>query len=133
MKANQSTINLAKLDALGIGLSIACGIHCLAAPLLLSMLPIMGMEFIAGEGFETAMIVIIASLVGYVGFKGYQLHKNITVIALFALGLSAFLFLRPFVSEIAEPFVTVAGGLLIVAGHSMNWIASKPCRNCEGG
>ncbi len=131
MKATKASALSPKWDFLGIGLSIACGIHCLAAPLLLSALPIMGMEFLAGEGVETAMIVIITVLVGYAGYRGFKLHENLLVVVLFLSGLLAFLLLRPLVSEVFEPMVTVTGGLLIISGHTLNWLASKPCQDCS--
>lgn len=45
-------------DALGIATSIACAVHCAILPLLLSSLPILGMNVIEHEGFEYFMIAL---------------------------------------------------------------------------
>ncbi|HEX7905671.1 MAG TPA: MerC family mercury resistance protein, partial [Chitinophagaceae bacterium] len=45
-------------DALGIGASLACAIHCALLPLLISSLPLFGMDIINNETFEISMIVL---------------------------------------------------------------------------
>ena len=45
-------------DALGIAASIACAIHCAVLPLLMSSLPILGINIINNFWFEIFMIVL---------------------------------------------------------------------------
>ena len=131
MKGSESTNRIAKMDIVGMGLSVACAIHCLAAPVLLSTLPLVGIEFVGHEGFESVMITMIAILAGFTFFKGYQTHGRKGHFILGAFGLSVFLFLRPSVSVELEPYATVLGGSAFIIGHFLNWKWSKPCEECE--
>jgi hypothetical protein len=61
-------------DALGIGASLACAIHCAVLPLVLTSLPLFGINIIHNNFFEYFMIGL-ASVVGtYALWHG---HKNI--------------------------------------------------------
>lgn len=130
MKGSESTSIIAKMDIVGMGLSVACAVHCLAAPVLLSTLPLLGIEFVGHEGFESVMIAMIAILAGFTFFKGYRTHGRKGHLALGAFGLLVFLFLRPSVSVALEPYATVLGGSAFVIGHFLNWKWSKPCEEC---
>ncbi len=121
---------VAKLDLAGIGLSAACAIHCLATPILLSALPLMGIEFLGHEAFESAMITGIALLAGFTFISGYRMHGRIAHFALGVFGLAIFLLVRPFVDAALEPYATLLGGTAFVVGHLLNWKWSKPCEDC---
>ena len=122
---------MAKVDIVGIGLSVACAIHCLVAPVLLSALSLLGIEFLSHEGFESIMIAMIAVLAGFAFFKGYRTHGRKGHFISGGLGLLVFLILRPSVSAELEPYATVLGGSTFVIGHFLNWKWSKPCEECE--
>jgi hypothetical protein len=122
---------MAKIDIVGMGLSVACAIHCLAAPVLLSTLPLVGIEFLGHEGFESIMIAMIAVLAGFAFFKGHHKHGRKAHFIFGGFGLLVFLLLRPSVSAELEPFATVLGGSAFVIGHFLNWKWSKPCEECE--
>lgn len=130
MKGNEATSQLAKMDITGMGLSVACAIHCLATPILLSSLPVLGMEVFGHEGIESAMIAVIVGLAAFTFFKGYRMHGRKAHLALGSVGLAVFLLLRPAVSETLEPYVTLLGGTAFVLGHFFNWQWSKPCEDC---
>ena len=74
-------------DALGIGASLACAIHCALLPLFLSSLPLFGMNIIENPGFEVGMIVlafVIGSYSFYHGFKKH--HHSLRPFLVFSLG-----------------------------------------------
>jgi len=130
MKGNETMSRLAKMDVAGMGLSVACAIHCLATPILLSSLPLLGIEFLGHEGVESAMIVMIGVLAGFTFFKGYRMHGRKAHFAFGLVGLAVFLLLRPAVSLTLEPYATLLGGTAFVLGHFYNWKWSKPCEDC---
>ncbi|MGH9753672.1 MAG: MerC domain-containing protein [Blastocatellia bacterium] len=43
------------LDRLGVAASLACAAHCAAMPLLIGLLPLVGLGFLAGEQTEWAL------------------------------------------------------------------------------
>ena len=78
-------------DLMGIVTSIACAIHCALLPLLLTSLPLFGINIINNSFFEWTMIGI-AFIVGcYALHHGYKRHhKSMKPLLLFSAG---FLFL----------------------------------------
>lgn len=131
MKGSESISRMSKIDIVGMGLSVACAIHCLVAPVLLSTLSLLGIEFLGHEGFESIMIAMIAVLAGFAFSKGYRTHGRKGHFIFGGLGLLVFLILRPSVSAELEPYATVLGGSTFVIGHLLNWKWSKPCEECE--
>ena len=75
-------------DAFGIATSVACAIHCAVLPLILSSLPLFGINIIENQGFELLMIGL-AFVVGvyslYHGRKKH--HHSYTPLLIFALGM----------------------------------------------
>lgn len=75
-------------DAMGIATSIACAVHCALLPLLLSSLPILGINIISNIFFEYAMIAL-AFLIGsralYHGYKKH--HHRLFPLIIFAIGI----------------------------------------------
>ena len=121
---------VAKLDLAGMVLSAACAIHCLATPVLLSALPVLGFEFLGHEGFELVMIAAIVLLAGFTFINGFRIHGKKGHFLLGVIGLAIFLLVRPFVDHSLEPYATLLGGTVFVWGHLLNWKWSKPCEDC---
>lgn len=121
---------VAKLDLAGMGLSVACAIHCLATPVLLSTVSVLGFEFLGHEGFESEMIAAIALLAGFTFINGFRMHGKKGHFFLGVIGLAIFLLVRPFVDHSLEPFATLLGGTAFVLGHFLNRKWSKPLEHC---
>ena len=117
---------VAKLDLAGMGLSVACAIHCLVTPVLLSTVSVLGFEFLGHEGFESGMIAAIALLAGFTFINGFRMHGKKGHFFLGVIGLAIFLLVRPFVDHSLEPFATLLGGTAFVLGHFLNRKWSKP-------
>ena len=121
---------VAKLDLAGMGLSVACAIHCLATPVILSTVSVLGFEFLGHEGFESGMIAAIALLAGFTFINGFRMHGKKGHFLLGVIGLAIFLLVRPFVDHSLEPFATLLGGTAFVLGHFLNRKWSKPLKRC---
>src|SRR5262245_11552622 len=63
-------------DALGIAASMACAIHCAILPLVLTSLPLFGINIIGNEGFEYFMIVLAFAIGSYSLWHGYRKHHH---------------------------------------------------------
>ncbi|WP_315819029.1 MerC domain-containing protein [Paraflavitalea speifideaquila] len=108
-------------DALGIATSVACAIHCAILPLLLTSLPVFGINIIENVMLEYGMIFIAFAIGMYSLWHGYRKHHHsylpaivfcvgiILLIAkqiwhnyqLWLLPLPLFLSFRPILSTIA--------------------------------
>lgn len=76
------------LDAIGITASIACAIHCAVLPLLLTSLPLFGVNIIDNAAFELGMILLAFAIGSYSLWHGYRKHHHRLVpLGLFSLGM----------------------------------------------
>ena len=111
-------------DALGIGASLACAIHCALLPLFLSSLPLFGVNIIHNIGFEVGMIVIafcIGSYSLYHGFKKH--HHSFTPLLLFIIGF-IFLVVKQFFIHV-ETWLLIPAVFFIITAHLINY---RSCR-----
>jgi uncharacterized membrane protein YoaK (UPF0700 family) len=111
-------------DAFGIAASVACAIHCAVLPLILSSLPLFGINIIENQGFELLMIAL-AFVVGvyslYHGRKKH--HHSYYPMVLFAAGISL-LFIKSILHSHSLMLLLPAVSLVVIA-HYLNY---KLCR-----
>ena len=63
-------------DAMGVATSLACAIHCAVLPLLLTSLPVFGVNIIENMNFEYFMIFLAAGIGGYSLWHGFRKHHH---------------------------------------------------------
>lgn len=111
-------------DALGITASLACAIHCALLPLLLTSLPLFGVNIIHNIFFEAGMIGLALCIGTYSLFHGYKKHHhNWLPLIIFYSGI-IFLVLKQFFAEY-ESWMLIPAVILIISAHFMNY---KFCR-----
>lgn len=115
------------LDVLGIGASLICAVHCALLPLLMTVLPLLGMEIFANEKLEYGLLTF-TFLVGCTSlFRGYRYHhRHVKPLLVFALGFVLLLAGHFLAESYWEPLLIAAGALLIVAAHVWNL---RECRH----
>ena len=107
-------------DALGIGTSILCAIHCALLPVLMSTLPIFGVNIIHNLIFEWGMIVLAFVVGSYSLFHGYiKHHRSLVPVLIFSFGF-VFLVLKQFFVQYEIPFLIIAV-VLIISAHFYNY------------
>ena len=75
-------------DALGIGTSVACAIHCALLPVILSRLPVFGINIIENNRFEYSMIFLAFIIGAYALTHGYRKHhQRAQPLLLFSAGM----------------------------------------------
>ncbi len=124
----QTNENLTKLDKLGIWISSLCALHCLALPVIVSLLPLVGSSFFAQAWFERAILtgsIIIGAVALISGAARY--HGRYYPLALLVAG-GVIYWNKGFFGEEIEPLAVTLGAALIVAGH---WINMRLCRQCR--
>ena len=107
-------------DALGIVTSVACAIHCAILPLLLSSLPLFGINIIDNIYFEYFMI-IIAFVIGvyslYHGFKKH--HHSYFPLSIFSIGF-VLLFAKQWWHN-QQIWLLIPAVILIITAHFINF------------
>ena len=113
-----------KWDALGVGASLACAIHCALLPLFLNSLPLFGMNIIHNTGFEIGMIALALCIGVYSLSHGFRKHHHSLVpLSLFITGF-AFLVLKQFFIQY-ETWLLIPAVILIISAHLLNY---RSCR-----
>jgi len=107
-------------DALGIFTSVACAIHCALLPVLLSTLPVFGINIIHNVFFEWGMIVLAFVVGSYSLFHGFvKHHRSLLPVLIFSAGF-VFLVLKQFFVALEIPFLLIAV-VLIISAHFYNY------------
>lgn len=117
-------------DGLGMAASSLCIAHCILMPLVIGLLPAVGLGFLAGERAHQYLLLSILLLAALSFSQGYQVHRRKHVLGLMAAGLgllSFAVFAEGLLSETWLAGVTVVGGLAMVSAH---WQNRSFCKSC---
>jgi hypothetical protein len=111
-------------DALGIGASLACAIHCAMLPLFLSSLPLFGINIIENIAFEAGMIILAFLIGSYSFYHGYKKHHHsIIPFLIFFSGFSLLVLKQVFHQY--QLWLLIPAVVLIVTAHLRNY---RSCR-----
>jgi hypothetical protein len=124
MSRLKSSINL---DKIGISASVICAIHCAFVPVLMTMLPLVGIGFLAKSGVESIMIVLSILIAGISLGSSYKLHQKHLPLVLLMIGVILIAIGHLFLPENLERFILPIGGLTVAAAHYFNWDFSSKC------
>ena len=107
-------------DALGIATSVLCAIHCALLPVIMSSLPVFGINIIHNLFFEWSMIALAFAVGSFSLFHGYiKHHRSLTPVLIFSFGF-IFLVLKQFFFQLESPFLLIAM-VCIISAHFYNY------------
>ncbi len=121
------------LDRAGATASLLCAIHCALMPLVVTLLPLLGLAFLADERVEWAMVVLSGVLGATSLCLGFRQHRSRRALATLATGL-AFLVAGRIAEHYALPWgvvIVVIGGLSVAASHILNRRLCDSCHTCS--
>ncbi|WOF42115.1 MerC family mercury resistance protein [Sphingopyxis indica] len=116
-------------DAVGVGLSFACLIHCLALPLLLLLAPALAAWLSLPEWIHAAILLLATPAAAAAMTDGWRGHRRLAPgllaasgLTLLGLGLAGHAgWLGTLDPEAADRWFTSAGALGLAAAHLANW------------
>lgn len=118
------------LDKIGITATSLCAVHCILLPVLLPILPLLGLEFLADHAWEHVFLLLTAAL-GTIalltGFKRY--HRRLYPLYLLFLGVFIY-WIKHDYSEALQPYFILIGASLIVSAHLINLKLCNSCKEC---
>ena len=117
-------------DTLGVSATIACAIHCALLPLLLTSLPLFGINILENAFFEAGMILLAMVIGGYSLWHGYRLHHHSYVPLIIFIAGMFFLTLKQFSVEL-HLWLLIPAIPLIVSAHYLNWRFCRKARHCH--
>ncbi len=107
-------------DALGVTASLACAVHCALLPLVLTSLPLFGVNIIDNSRFELMMIFVAFSIGVYALLHGLRKHHGKKLPLLLFSGGMLCLFAKQRWHEWQLWFL-IPAVLLILSAHYLNF------------
>lgn len=121
------------LDYTGAAISWACAAHCVLTPLAVTILPLIGLSFLADEWAEWTLIGLSVTVALLSFLPAYfRRHRKMRAMLLFALGIGLIVFSHLiFDEELAWkiPLIIVGAGF-ITAAHLFNRHLCRTCVAC---
>src|SRR6185437_12655372 len=101
-------------DRVGATASFLCAIHCALLPFVLTVLPLLGLGFLAGHRFERGFVMFAGTLALFALLGGYRRHRR--RLALLLLGVTW----ATDYSIVVHSVMVTCGGLLLASAHFVN-------------
>ena len=114
-------------DQIGVTLSAICAVHCLLLPLVVGVLPMIGVAWVSEET-ELWLSLVAVFVAGLSALWGYHLHKKLRVIALFvgAVGLVVMGLI------LGDVWYHTGGMFALLGAHILSSSLCKSCsQDCE--
>ena len=123
-------LNSHTLDKVAILLSGACLVHCLATPVLLTLLPILSSSILADDVlFHQILLWAVLPISCAALLIGCRKHKNLSILATGAIGLGILLLVAFFGHDwfgiTGEKIATSVGGIILATSHFLNYRACQ--------
>jgi len=114
----------------GATFSLACAVHCLATPLLVSVLPLVGLGFFASERFEWAMLSMVLLMAILSSASGLRTHGRRRILIGFGVG-SVFMLAGHLFEGLLHGIVVGAGGFVLSICQLINRRWCRVCGECN--
>jgi len=112
------------LDRFGATGSLLCAIHCAAAPLLLAVIPALGVSLWFDDGVEWALVSFVTLLGLFSLGLSYRRHRALRALGLLVTGLvalwAALLYAPLHESVVPHAVAMTFGGTLVGIAHLLN-------------
>ena len=124
-----------KFANLGIGMSMACAVHCAALPLVTGASCFTGLHVLHAPWVEASLLGS-AGLIGYTTLSlSFRRHRRPLPLVLLTLGLICMALAHTLLPEHLSTGTALAGAVLLVAAQVLNHRCPAPCcahDHCEG-
>jgi hypothetical protein len=111
-------------DAMGVATSLACAIHCAVLPLVLTSLPVFGVNIIENMNFEYFMIFLAAGIGSYSLWHGFRKHHHSFLpLIIFIVGIG-FLLAKQLWHNFEYWLLPIAV-VFIISAHLINYRACR--------
>jgi MerC mercury resistance protein len=113
------------VDRVGATASLLCAVHCVLLPFVLALLPLIGLEFLAGHTFERIFVACAAVLASTSLITAYRRHRKPHALFLMVPGIVLLVFgiaIDLDVHVVIHTICVVSGGLLVASAHITNLV-----------
>ena len=119
-------------EAWGIAASVACAIHCAITPLLISSLPLFGVNIVHNPVIEILLLGAAFVFGVYTLWHGFKKHHhNFITIGIFTFGMLLFV-MHQFIKFPYSTLIFVLPGVVaIVSAHLLNHRYCRLANHCH--
>ena len=128
-----------RFDRFAILLSGLCAIHCIALPIIASIIPLLTSTVLHGNEvhefwFHQFILLFILPVSLIALYTGFRSHRKLFPLVIAGIGLSVLTFIALFAEQLlidkvipheGETLLTITGGLIHAAGHILNLQATR--------
>jgi hypothetical protein len=130
---HRATTAIVSFDALGIAASTLCLIHCLAMPFVITLLPVLGWQFLEGRNAHYVLATFVFAFALSAIVPGYLKHKRVDILCGMLFGLTCVLIatFAPYSilpEKLELPLITM-GNIILVITHWRNRGLSITCNH----
>lgn len=118
------------LDFIGFSTSLLCAIHCAVLPLLISILPLAGFQFLKNPWVEFSITLLSFILASVALLRGFNTHKNKSPLVIVSLGFVLIFLGHLFESSRLGILLLTIGAMAIAFAHYRNWKYLKNSSTC---
>lgn len=116
-------------DHTGMGLSIACTLHCLALPVAMTLLPSLASLPLADEAFHATLLAVVIPVSLLALMMGCRKHRQGKAVYLGLVGLALLIFSfwagHEALGDWLEKMLVTTGSVIMACSHIIN---QKLCR-----
>jgi hypothetical protein len=117
------------IEKVGFYLSLICAIHCIATPIIITLLPFLGSSFINNHSWEIWFIGGSLILAGVLLWSDFRKHHNRLPMYLLIVSMLVKVFEIAWLRHQFEFLTGTLGASLIALAYYLNWKYKKEC-NC---
>ena len=135
-KQNNQKSASAFLDRFGTTASLACAIHCALMPLVITLLPLIGLSFLADERVEWGLLALSAAVGTSSLCLGFREHKSRRALTILSVGIGLVTLGRILETRHLGLWgvpAVVLGGVIIAGAHLLNRYLCQKCHTCHAG
>ena len=123
-------------DKVAIGLSLACALHCLVVPVIVSLYPSVITAGLQDERIHLALLAFVIPISAFSLTMGCRRHKQFPVLSLGAAGIFVLILSALLGHEVGGESLEVAGTLLgsslVACSHVLNFKLCRASHGCGG-
>jgi hypothetical protein len=131
MNQTAASASSARIDLVGACVSLACAVHCLTVPFLVTVLPLAGVGVLLGGSLEILFIVASVVLATCSLCWGFRRHRRWRVFVVLGAALTMIAVGRFLASQPYELVFVFTGAMVLAAGHLLNRYLCMTCVVCE--
>jgi hypothetical protein len=124
LHSHDSCSQIVSADTMGIVASTLCLIHCVSMPFLITLLPMIGLQFLSGHTTHRILAFFVVAFACLAIIPSYLKHRNAIILISMLVGVTIVLIAtfgsgKFFADSLELPLITV-GNLIVVATHLRN-------------